>query len=311
MITTYLTHPDVALHDMGPNHPESPMRLEAIRARLMLSGVLQQTIQSEPAAADTLALERVHARDYLSSLEARRPQNGLQELDPDTRLGPYSLAAARLATGAAIRGVDLVCRNRSDNVFCAMRPPGHHAERDQSMGFCFYNHVAVAAAHARAIHGVERIAVLDFDVHQGNGTLDIFHDDPGVLICSSYQEGFYPWRYLDGQWSNVINSPFPTGTDSASYRKVVERDWLPALEAYQPQLILLSSGFDAHREDPLGQLALDHEDFHWITSLAMDVARRHAGGKLVSVLEGGYNLKVLPISVEAHLLALLGQACHL
>ncbi|OLO05535.1 MULTISPECIES: histone deacetylase family protein [Salinicola] len=307
MITSYLTHPDIALHDMGSHHPESPMRLQAIRARLMLSGLLQQTMQSEPGPATRLQLERVHAPDYLSALDAQQPQSGLQQLDSDTRMGPHSLEAAALGAGAAVRGVDLVCGNRADNVFCAVRPPGHHAERALAMGFCFYNNIAVAAAHARAVHGIERIAILDFDVHQGNGTLDIFHDDPAILVCSSYQEAFYPWRYLAGDWPNIVNTPLAAGTGSLGFRNAVEREWLPALERHRPQLILLSSGFDAHRDDPLGQLALDHEDFHWITTFAMDIARRHAGGKLVSVLEGGYHLKTLPLSVEAHLTALLGH----
>lgn len=308
MITSYLTHPDIALHDMGSHHPESPMRLEAIRARLMLSGLLQQTMQSEPGPATRLQLERVHAPDYLSALDTQRPQSGLHQLDSDTRMGPHSLDAAALGAGAAVRAVDLVCGNRADNVFCAVRPPGHHAERSLAMGFCFYNNVAVAAAHARAVHGIERIAILDFDVHQGNGTLDIFHDDPATLICSSYQEAFYPWRYLAGDWPNIVNTPLAAGTGSLGFRNAVEREWLPALERHRPQLVLLSSGFDAHRDDPLGQLALDHEDFYWVTTLAMDIARRYAGGKLVSVLEGGYHLKTLPLSVEAHLTALLGQA---
>lgn len=307
MITSYLTHPDVSLHDMGPHHPESPMRLEAIRARLMLSGILQQTMQSDASPASQRELERVHMPDYLSSLDRQRPQNGLHELDTDTRMGAHSLDAAALAAGAAIRAVDLVCRNRADNAFCAVRPPGHHAERALAMGFCFYNNVAVAAAHARAVHGIERIAILDFDVHQGNGTLDIFRDDPAVLVCSSYQQAFYPWRYLDGEWPNIINTPLAAGDGSRAFRHAVERDWLPALEHHKPQLILLSSGFDAHRDDPLGQLELDHADFYWITTLAMDVARRYANGKLVSTLEGGYHLKMLPLSVEAHLTALLGQ----
>ncbi|MCE3025697.1 histone deacetylase family protein [Salinicola sp. DM10] len=307
MITSYLTHPDFARHDMGGSHPEAPVRLEVIRKRLMLSGLLQQTMQSEAPPAKPLALARVHAPDYLETLACQRPQNGLQTLDNDTRMGPWTLEAAALAAGAAIKGVDLVCGNRADNVFCAVRPPGHHAERALAMGFCFYNNVAVAAAHARAVHGLERIAILDFDVHQGNGTLDIFHDDPSVLICSSYQEAFYPWRYLEGDWPNVVNTPLPAGTASRDFRLAIERDWLPALERHRPQLVLLSSGFDAHRDDPLGELALEHGDFYWITHLAMDIARRYAGGKLVSVLEGGYHPKALPLSVEAHLTALLGQ----
>ncbi|WP_251978127.1 histone deacetylase family protein [Salinicola avicenniae] len=310
MITSYLTHPALAQHDMGHHHPEAPMRLEAIRARLMLSGLLQQTMQSEPVPVTRAQLERVHAPAYLDRLATHLPESGLYEIDSDTRLCPDSLKAAALASGAAVRGVDLVCRQRADNVFCAVRPPGHHAEHQLAMGFCFYNNVAVAAAQALAIHGIERLAILDFDVHQGNGTVDIFRDDPAVLVCSSYQQGFYPWRYLDGDWDNIVNTPLAAGTDGKVFRQAIERDWLPALEAHRPQLILLSSGFDAHRDDPLGQLMLDHEDFHWITTLAMDVARRHANGRLVSILEGGYHPQALPLSVEAHLQALLGQAYH-
>lgn len=307
MITAYLTHPDVALHDMGSHHPESPLRLEAIRARLMLSGILQQTVQVEARPAEFSALARVHDTAYLESLARRLPSEGLQTLDADTSLCPDSLHAARLAAGAALKAVDMVCGNQADNVFCATRPPGHHAERDRAMGFCFYNNIAVAAAHALEIQGLERVAILDFDVHQGNGTLDIFHDDPRVLICSSFQEAFYPWRYLEGTWPNVVNTPLAAGDDGSVLRRRIEREWLSRLERHRPQLVLLSSGFDAHRDDPLGQIELAHEDFHWITTFALDIARRYADGRLVSVLEGGYHLKSLPISVEAHLAALLGQ----
>ncbi|WP_110665340.1 histone deacetylase family protein [Salinicola halophilus] len=307
MITAYITHPDLAHHDMGGHHPESPMRLEAIRARLMRSGTLQQTVQVEPVPATRAALERVHQSAYLDALAQRLPASGLATLDADTRLCPESLHAATLAAGAALKGVDMVCNHRADNVFCATRPPGHHAERDRAMGFCFYNNVAIAAAHALEHYGLERVAILDFDVHQGNGTLDIFHDDPRVLVCTSFQEAFYPWRYLDGDWPNVVNTPLAAGDDGATFRRRVERAWLPALERQRPQLVLLSSGFDAHRDDPLGQVELSHDDFHWITTLAMDIARRYADGRLVSVLEGGYHLASLPISVEAHLHALLGQ----
>ncbi|WP_110687639.1 histone deacetylase family protein [Salinicola aestuarinus] len=307
MITAYITHPDLARHDMGEHHPEAPMRLEAIRARLMRSGTLLQTVQVESGPASDEALERVHDRDYLVDLERRLPRQGIAIVDGDTRLCPDSLRAARLAAGAALKGVDMVCKARADNVFCATRPPGHHAERGRAMGFCFYNNVAVAAAHAIEQHGLERVAILDFDVHQGNGTLDIFRDDPRVLICSSYQEAFYPWRYLDGDWPNVVNTPLAAGDDSAVFRRRVEQEWLPALERHRPQLLLLSSGFDAHRDDPLAEIELCHDDFYWITARALDVAKRHADGRLVSILEGGYHLKSLPVGVEAHLHALLGQ----
>ncbi|MCK0753450.1 histone deacetylase family protein [Chromohalobacter japonicus] len=306
MITAYITHPDCMRHFMGPNHPESPKRLEAIRARLALSGVLTHTMQSEaqPVKAQTLAL--AHCPQYLEMLEAHSPQEGLSELDGETHMNQDTLAAARVAAGAVVRGVDQVFRHQADNVFCAVRPPGHHAERSSAMGFCFYNNVAIGVAHARQRYGVERVAVLDFDVHQGNGTVDIFKDDPSVLICSSFQSHFYPWRYQDDTWSNIVNTPLTAGSDGTVFRRDVETQWLPALQAFKPQLIMLSAGFDAHRDDPMADLKLVESDYFWVTQLALDIARVYAEGRLVSVLEGGYHLDALGTSVEAHLKALLG-----
>ncbi len=306
MITAFISHPDCDLHHMGPEHPESPLRLEAIRTRLALSGLLQQTMQSEARPASEEELARVHPLRHLRALDKCVPATGIVTLDSDTLMNPDSLSAARVAAGAVIRGVDQVYRGQADNVFCAVRPPGHHAEATDAMGFCFYNNVAVGAAHARARHGVRRIAILDFDVHQCNGTIDIFKDDPDILICTSFQYPFYPWRYLRSEWQNVVNTPLEAGTDSAAFRKAIEDDWLPALHAFKPELVLVSAGFDAHREDPLAELCLEDEDYYWITRLALDIAALYADNRLVSVLEGGYDLDSLGRSVEAHVKALLG-----
>ncbi|SDL00822.1 Acetoin utilization deacetylase AcuC [Modicisalibacter muralis] len=306
MITSFISHPHCDRHHMGPGHPESPKRLEAITARLALSGVLQQTMQSDAKPASDEQLARVHPLRHVRALEKCVPEQGIVTLDADTLMNPDSLIAARLAAGAVVRGVDQVFRQQADNVFCAMRPPGHHAEASEAMGFCFYNNIAVGAAHARAQYGVERIAILDFDVHQCNGTIDIFRDDPGVLICTSFQYPFYPWRYLNPDYPNVIATPLDPGSDSRVFRRAVEHDWLPALQAHRPELVLVSAGFDAHRDDPLADIRLEYEDFHWITELAMDIARTYAGHRLVSALEGGYDLNALGRSAEAHVKALLG-----
>jgi len=305
MITSFISHPHCDLHHMGPEHPESPQRLEAIRARLALGGLLQQTMQSEARPASEEELARVHPLRHLRALDKCVPESGIVTLDSDTLMNPASLDAARVAAGAVIRGVDQVYRGQADNVFCAVRPPGHHAEGTDAMGFCFYNNVAVGAAHARERYGARRIAILDFDVHQCNGTIDIFKNDPDVLICTSFQFPFYPWRYLRSEWQNVVNTPLEAGTDSTTFRQAIEDDWLPALHGFKPDLVLVSAGFDAHREDPMADLCLEDEDFYWVTRLALDIAALYADNRLVSVLEGGYNLKSLARSTEAHVKALL------
>ncbi|EPC04438.1 deacetylase [Litchfieldella anticariensis FP35 = DSM 16096] len=306
MITSYITHPHYHCHHMGPEHPESPQRLEAIRARLALTGILQQTMQSEAKAATDEQIARVHPARHIQALAKCVPKHGLVALDGDTLMNPDSLTAAYLAAGAAVRGVDQVFRQQADNVFCAVRPPGHHAETTDAMGFCFFNNVAVGAAHARAHYGAERVAILDFDVHQGNGTVDIFKGNPNVLVCSSFQFPFYPWRYLRSEWHNIINTPLAAGTGSDEFRRAIEDDWLPALHAFKPDLVLVSAGFDAHYNDPLAELCLKEEDYYWVTQLAMDIAALYADNRLVSVLEGGYDLDALGRSVEAHVTALLG-----
>ncbi|MYL24071.1 histone deacetylase family protein [Vreelandella massiliensis] len=307
MITAYLTHPHCSLHHMGPEHPESPKRLEAISARLSLSGLLQQTMQGDAKEATDEDLARVHPMRHIKALEKCVPSEGIVTLDSDTMMNPDSLKAARMSAGAVLRGVDQVFRRQADNVFCAVRPPGHHAEASDAMGFCFYNNIAVGAAYAREKYGARRIAILDFDVHQCNGTIDIFKNDPNYLICSSFQYPFYPWRYLRSEWQNVVNTPLEVGTQSEEFRRIVENHWLPALHAFKPDLVMLSAGFDAHRDDPMADVCLEDEDFYWVTHMAMEIATLYADNRVVSVLEGGYNLTTLASGVEAHLKALLGQ----
>jgi acetoin utilization deacetylase AcuC-like enzyme len=292
---------------MGPEHPESPKRLEAISARLSLSGLLQQTMQGDAKEATDEDLARVHPIRHLNALEKCVPTEGIVTLDSDTMMNPDSLKAARMSAGAVLRGVDQVFRRQADNVFCAVRPPGHHAEASDAMGFCFYNNIAVGAAYAREKYGARRIAILDFDVHQCNGTIDIFKNDPNYLICSSFQYPFYPWRYLRSEWQNVVNTPLEVGTQSDEFRRIVENHWLPALHAFKPDLVMLSAGFDAHYEDPMADVCLKDEDFYWVTHMAMEIATLYADNRVVSVLEGGYNLTTLASGVEAHIKALLGQ----
>ncbi|GAB2711607.1 histone deacetylase family protein [Halomonas garicola] len=306
MITAYITHPHCALHHMGPEHPESPQRLEAISARLALAGLLQQTMQSEAKEASREDLARVHPSQHLQALKNVVPHQDIVMLNDDTLMNPESLKAAAMAAGAALRGVDQVYRHQADNVFCAVRPPGHHAEAAATMGFCFYNNVAVAAAYARKRYSARRIAILDFDVHQCNGTIDIFKEDPNVLICTSFQAPFYPWRYMEDDYHNVVNTPLEAGANGETFRQAIEDQWLPALHAFKPDLVLLSSGFDAHRNDSMSDLELSDGDFYWITRLAMEMATLYADGRLVSVLEGGYHLESLASATEAHLKALLG-----
>jgi acetoin utilization deacetylase AcuC-like enzyme len=298
------THPRCLDHRMQPNHPESPARLRAILDHLESSALLQVMAMREATPVETAALERVHTPDHLSRLTALAPESGLVAVDPDTFMCPDTLTAAALAAGAVVDAVEAVLAGDTTRAFCAVRPPGHHAEAGLAMGFCFYNNVAVGTAAALEHPEVERVAIVDFDVHHGNGTVDIFKDRPEVLVCSSFQHPFYPERYADLERPNIVNTPLPAGSGSDTFRASVTRDWLPALDAHRPDLILVSAGFDAHRLDPLAELRLDEEDFRWVTRLIADAADRHARGRVVSTLEGGYDLAALAVSVAAHLEAL-------
>jgi len=305
MTIGYITHADCLRHDMGL-HPERPARLTAINDRLIASGVDMALVHYDAPLVERAALERVHDRSYLDDFEARSPQGGLAWVDGDTAMNPATLVAARRAAGAAVLAVDLVLTGKETRVFCAVRPPGHHAERNRAMGFCFYNNVAVAALHALEEHGLSRVAIVDFDVHHGNGTEHIVAGDRRLLFCSTFQHPFYPHSGYDSIDGNVVNAPLPAGADGAAFAAAVEANWLPRLREFAPELVLVSAGFDAHQADDMAGLNLVDSDYAWVTGELCAIAAESAGGRIISLLEGGYELHALARSVEAHLKAMLG-----
>ncbi len=306
MQTAYITHPLCLKHDMGSDHPESPARLHAIEDQLIASGVMDQLQRHDAPEATREQLVRVHDARYVDFIEANAPKHGMVELDPDTSMNPFSYPAALRAAGAAVLGVDLVMEGKVENAFCNIRPPGHHAERARAMGFCIFNNVAVGVAHALAHHGLKRVAIADFDVHHGNGTEDIFHDDPRVMLCSTFQHPYYPYRGADSGNDHIINVPLAAGTNGASFRDAVTRYWLPALERFQPELVMFSAGFDAHRDDELAMLMLTEPDYEWVTGEVKRIAEKSARRRIVSMLEGGYELHALARSALAHVRVLAG-----
>src|SRR5690349_6619420 len=290
---------------MGPDHPECPDRLRAIHDQIIASGLEPHLAMREAPAATAEQLARVHDRRYVEAIEAAAPATGLRYLDPDTALNPHSVDAARHAAGAVVHGVDLVCSGDYQRAFCAVRPPGHHAESRRAMGFCVFNSIAVGAAHALAARGLSRVAIVDFDVHHGNGTEDMFSDDPRVLMVSTFQYPLYPYSGVDNPAPNMVNVPLAAGSGSAEFRDAVVNHWLPALERHKPELILISAGFDAHREDPLAGLQFTENDYAWVTRELIAVAKRHASGRIVSTLEGGYALSALGRSAAVHVRELM------
>ncbi len=301
MPTAYISHPDCLKHDMGADHPESPARLRAIEEELIASGLMPRLQRHEAPLATIEQLARVHDRHYIDAIRAAAPKEGLIYLDPDTAMNPHSWHAALRAAGATALAVDLVMEGKAQNAFCAIRPPGHHAATGRAMGFCIFYNVAVGVAHAMATHGLQRVAIADFDVHHGNGTEDIFHDDAGVMLCSTFQHPYYPFRGADTGNEHMINVPLPAGTAGTAFRAAVSEYWLPALERFKPQMVFFSAGFDAHREDDMAQLNLVEADYAWVTQQIKEVAERYAEGRIVSVLEGGYALRALARSVLAHI----------
>ncbi|HET6264126.1 MAG TPA: histone deacetylase family protein [Usitatibacter sp.] len=301
MATALLTHPDCVLHEMGEGHPESPQRLRSVMAAIEASGLAAKLKAVEAPLAGREHLERVHDPEHVDRVFESAPERGYAYLDPDTSMNPKSLSAALRAAGAVVKGVDMVMAGEVGAAFCAVRPPGHHATTARAMGFCMFNNVGVGAAHALEAHGLERVAVLDFDVHHGNGTEEQFHDDPRVMLCSTFQHPYYPYSGAESGNEHIINVPLPAMTGGPGFRKAVERFWLPALESYKPQLVFVSAGFDAHREDPLAYLQLEDEDYRWVTERLVEVADRHAEGRVVSTLEGGYNVTALGRCVVEHL----------
>jgi len=309
MHTAYITHPVCAKHLINDWHPEAPTRLAAIDDRLHAAHLYDYLYHfHHPPLATKEQLIRVHDPAYVDRVFDNAPiEAGKRwEIDGDTSMNEYSLAAALHAAGACVRAVDKIMAGKVQNAFCAIRPPGHHATRNQGMGFCIFNNVAIAAAHAMAEYGLKRVAIVDFDVHHGNGTEDIFMDDPRAMLCSTFQHPFYPYCGADTVSDHIINVPLPAGTKGADYREAFENRILPALEGFKPEMIFFSAGFDSHREDDMGQFGLVEADFVWITETVMAVAARHADNRIVSVLEGGYDLNSLGRSVAAHIKVLAG-----
>ena len=301
----YITHPAFLQHEMGQHHPESPARLHAISDQLIAAGIEPFLLHRDAMQATREQIERVHEPAYVDEVFEAAPQEGLVWLDGDTAMNPHSLEAALHAAGANVQAVDMVMAGEARRAFCAVRPPGHHAGRDRAMGFCIFNNIAVGAAHAITVHGLERVAIVDFDVHHGNGTEDIFSGDNRVLMCSTFQHPFYPGTGAGDTAPNIVNCPLPAMTDGADFRATLRAHWLPVLEAFEPQLILVSAGFDGHIEDDMAQLSLREPDYEWVTLEICDLADRYADGRVVSTLEGGYNLSALGRSVAAHIRAMM------
>ena len=303
MSTAIYSHPDCLRHDMGSWHPESPSRLQAIDDQLILARLDGLIEQRSAPLADTADILRNHTPGALALVRDHVPATpgDYYPLDGDTSLCHYSYQAALRAAGAAVAATDAVIAGSIDNAFCAVRPPGHHATPTEPMGFCLFNNVAIAARHAMEVHGLERVAIVDFDVHHGNGTAEAFRSDPRVLMVSFFQHPFYPYSDPEPITATQVNVPVPARADGEAVRKLVQQQWLPALHAHRPQMIFISAGFDAHRDDDMGGMGLVEADYAWITRQVMAVAKQYAQGRIVSCLEGGYELSALGRSVVAHL----------
>ena len=310
MTTAFYSHPDSRAHDMGRGHPECPQRLDAIHDHLIATGLAAALDQREAPLATLAQIERAHSTGFITELqdqiEPLAASGARLAVDPDTSAGPGTWNAVLRGAGAAVAATDAVIAGTAANAFCAVRPPGHHATRDRAMGFCFFNNVAVAARHALDVHGLQRVAIIDFDVHHGNGTEDIIAGDERVLMVSIFQHPLYPYSGTVPMGTNMVNVPIAPYSRGDVVRAAISDMWLPRLEEFKPQMLFISAGFDAHREDDLGQLGLVEADYAWITKRLMEVAERHAQGRIVSCLEGGYNLSALARSVAAHLRVLAG-----
>jgi acetoin utilization deacetylase AcuC-like enzyme len=311
--TGYFTHPDCRRHEMGGGHPECPERLDAIDDRLLLTGVIDALDRREAPLASTDDIELAHDEMFVHAIRGMADElaekiaaggRGYAQIDPDTSMNPHTWNAIRRGAGAALAATDAVMAGELENAFCAVRPPGHHACHNRAMGFCIFNNVAIAARYALERHGLKRVAIVDFDVHHGNGTEDILAGDERVLMVGLFQSPFYPGTGYPPLADNMVNLPFPAYTKGDVIRRKIEQEWLPRLEAFQPEMIFISAGFDAHREDDLGQLGLVEADYTWMTQQIKAVAKKYAKGRIVSSLEGGYNLDALGRSVEAHVRAL-------
>ena len=306
MLPAYITHADCARHEMGEHHPESPERLGAINDMLLVKGLLDYMQPCDAPLATPEQLAHAHSSLYVSELMAASPAEGYHKVDPDTDMNPFTVQAALRAAGAAVLATDLVLSGKAPTAFCCVRPPGHHAERAAAKGFCFFNNVAVGIRHALTVHGLQRVALVDFDVHHGNGSEDIFRGDDRVLMCSIFELGLYPFTGETATGPNMLNVGLPSRSGGDAFREVVSQQWLPALDAFKPELIYISAGFDGHREDDMGNLGLVEADYEWVTQQLMAVAKRHCAGRVISCLEGGYVLSPLARSVAAHVKVLIG-----
>jgi acetoin utilization deacetylase AcuC-like enzyme len=308
MSTLYLCHPAALNHQPPAGHPERPDRIRAIERTLEHERF--STLHREQAPLGTPEMAALaHPKAYVDAIAEVAPKQGLVAPDPDTTMSPGTYEAVMRGVGAAVQAVDEVMTGRVKNAFSAMRPPGHHAERTRAMGFCFYNNAAIAARHAQEAHGAERVAIVDWDVHHGNGSQDIFWSDPSVMYCSTHQMPLYPGTGAvseRGEHGTVVNAPLAPGDGSEAFRDAFESGILPRLEAFGPDLVVISAGFDAHWRDPLANLNLTEADFGWATLKLMELAERRCGGRVVSLLEGGYDLEGLSKSVAAHVTALMG-----
>lgn len=301
-----ISHNACLAHDTGQGHPECVRRLSAINDRFVMTGLADVLRHFDAPEATDEQLLRVHTRSHIEHVASMLPSDGYERLDPDTVISPGSLAAARRAAGAVVQAVDLVAGGEFESAFCCVRPPGHHAESNRAMGFCLFNNIAVGAAHALQQHDLERIAVVDFDVHQGNGTEEMFSDDDRVLFCSTFQHPFYPYTTVLENAANRVNVPLDAGAGSAEFRAAIDDHWLPALEDFQPQMVFVSAGFDAHRDDDMSHVNLTDADYRWVSERIVDVAASSAGNRIVSALEGGYELNSLARCVELHVRVLMG-----
>ncbi len=307
MPVAVISHQNCSSHSMGDFHPESPARMTAIQDQMISSGLDFAVRSIEATPIDRSLLELAHDKDYIDYIFANAPTTGTFPLDPDTSMNPFSLNASLYAAGAAVDGVDLVMNQTVGSVFCATRPPGHHAERDRAMGFCIFNNIAIAALYAQQKYDLKRVAIVDFDVHHGNGTENIIRDKKGVLFCSTFQHPFYPFSGLEPAPAHIINSPLPATASSPEFRQKITEDWLPALNDFKPEMLFISAGFDAHVADEISQIELFDNDYRWVTEQLVSVAKEHAQGRIVSVLEGGYELGALGRSVVAHINGLIGN----
>ena len=301
MVTRLYSHPIYLEHLTPPGHPERPDRLRAIE-RVLEDEKFAALDRVQAPEGDPATILYAHPESFVEKVRHAIPEEGIRSIDGDTSVSPKSWQAVLTAIGAANAAVDDVFSGRADNVFVASRPPGHHAEKTTAMGFCLFNHAAIAARHAQKAHGVERVAIVDWDVHHGNGTQDIFWDDPSVLYCSTHQMPLYPGTGAKNETGvgNIVNAPLAPRTGSDLFRDAFNSRVLPAIDNFQPDLVIVSAGFDAHHRDPLAEINLTEDDFDWATGQLMDSAARHASGRLVSLLEGGYDLQGLAFSVAAH-----------